>query len=33
MKPGQTELQRDYYKEATTEKPEGEKILKNYSRF
>jgi len=34
LKPGQTNGQtRNYYVEATQEKPEGEKILKNYSRF
>ena len=33
LKPGQHKLTRDYYKEATTEKPEGEKVLGNYERF
>ena len=33
MKPGQTRLDRDYYKDATAECPEGQKVLSNYSRF
>jgi len=33
LKPGQTRVDRDYYVEVNKEKPEGEKILKNYSRF
>ena len=33
MKPGQTRLDRDYYKDATTKKPDGEEVLKNYTRF
>lgn len=33
MKPGQTKMDRDYYKDATTEKPDGDKVLKNFGRF
>jgi hypothetical protein len=33
LKPGQTKLERDYYKDATQEKPDGEKLVKNFSRF
>jgi hypothetical protein len=33
LKPGQTKLSRDYYKEVTTDKPEGDVILNNYARF
>lgn len=33
MKPGQTRLDRDYYKDATTEAPNGKEVLKNYGRF
>ena len=33
LKPGQTTLHRDYYKNVTTEKPDGEGVLKNYDRF
>lgn len=33
LKPGQTELDRDYYKDATFEKPNGETVMKNFSRF
>ena len=33
MKPGQTKLDRDYYKDATAECPEGQKVLSNYGRF
>ena len=33
MKPGQTRLDRDYYKDATAECPEGQKVLSNYGRF
>lgn len=33
MKPGQKRLDRDYYKEVTTEKPDGEKVLSNFGRF
>jgi len=33
MKPGQTRLDRDYYKDATAEVPEGQKVLSNYGRF
>lgn len=32
-KPGQTSLSRDYYKDATMEKPSGDKCLENYGRF
>jgi len=33
MKPGQTEMKRDYYKEVTNEKPDGKQTLENYGRF
>ena len=33
LKPGQFKLSRDYYKEVTAEKPDGEKVLSNYERF
>lgn len=33
MKPGQTRLDRDYYKDATAEHPDGGKVLSNYGRF
>lgn len=33
FKPGQTTLDRDYYKEATQEKPDGQKNLANFQRF
>ena len=33
MKPGQTRFDRDYYKDATAECPEGQKVLSNYGRF
>ena len=33
LKPGQTRLDRDYYKEATTEKANGEKVMSNFGRF
>ena len=33
LKPGQHKLTRDYYKEVTTDVPEGEKVLGNYERF
>jgi Tfp pilus assembly protein PilF len=33
LKPGQTQLERDYYKDATQEKPNGETIMKNFGRF
>lgn len=33
LKAGQTKLDRDYYKDATTEKPDGEKVMKNFGRF
>ena len=32
-KPGQTSLQRDYYGDATQERPDGSKSLENYGRF
>ena len=32
-KPGQASLDRDYYSKATTEQPNGERNLENYSRF
>lgn len=33
LKAGQTQLDRDYYQGATQEKPDGEKVIKNFSRF
>ena len=33
LKPGQKQLERDYYKDATAEKPDGEKVMKNFGRF
>jgi hypothetical protein len=33
FKPGQTALERDYYKDATMEKPSGQNCLQNFSRF
>jgi hypothetical protein len=33
LKPGQQSLKRDYYHEVTQEKPDGEVVLKNFSRF
>jgi hypothetical protein len=33
LKPGQTELTRDYYSGATTEKPSGKLVLSNYERY
>ena len=33
LKPGQTTLHREYYKDVTTEKPNGEAVLCNYERF
>lgn len=33
LKPGQKQLERDYYAKATLEKPDGNVTLKNYSRF
>jgi hypothetical protein len=33
LKPGQTKLDRDYYKDATTEKPNGQQVLSNYERY
>ena len=32
-KPGQISLIRDYYKDATTEKPDGNASLSNFKRF
>jgi Tfp pilus assembly protein PilF len=33
MKPGQAQLDRDYYKDATAENPDGAQVLSNYGRF
>jgi len=33
LKPGQHKLTRDYYEGVNTEKPNGERVLRNYSRF
>jgi len=33
LKPGQKTLDREYYNEATQEKPDGQTVLKNFSRF
>ena len=33
FKPGQTSLERDYYKDATMEKSSGQNCLANFSRF
>lgn len=33
LKPGQATMDREYYKNATQEKPEGDTVLKNYSRY
>ena len=33
LKPGQTTLDREYYQDATQEKPDGNTVLKNFSRF
>lgn len=33
LKPGQTKLDRDYYKEVTDEKPNGALVLSNYERY
>ena len=33
FKPGQTTLDRDYYKDATHEVPSGQQNLQNYQRF
>jgi hypothetical protein len=33
LKPGQNALERDYYKEATHENPDGQKCMTNYGRF
>lgn len=32
-KPGQTQLTRDYYKDVTSENPDGKRTLGNYGRF
>lgn len=33
MKAGEKNVPRNYFEQATTEKPDGEKCLTNYSRF
>lgn len=33
LKPGQQSLKREYYGTVNLEKPDGETVLKNYSRF
>lgn len=33
MKAGEENVPRTYYEEATTEKPDGDKCVKNHSRF
>jgi hypothetical protein len=33
MKPGQKTLDRDFYKDATQEKPSGRNYLENFGRF
>ena len=33
LKPGQATMDRDYYKDVTTEKPEGKNVVTNYGRF
>ena len=33
LKPGYQRLDRDYYKDVTTDKPDGEKVLSNFGRF
>jgi len=33
LKPGQESMDREYYKTATQEKPDGQTVLKNFSRF
>ena len=33
LKPGQQRLDRDYYKDVTTDKADGEKVLSNFGRF
>ena len=33
MKPGQTRMDRDYYKDATQEKPDGKVLMNNFGRF
>ena len=33
LKPGQTSLDRDYYAQATHEKPDGKVALQNFGRF
>ena len=32
LKPGQTTLHREYYKDVTTAKPDGEEVFRNYER-
>ena len=33
LKPGQFATDREYYKNVTTDKPDGKKMLTNYGRF
>jgi hypothetical protein len=33
MKPGQVRMDRDYYKDATQEKPDGKILMNNFGRF
>jgi DNA/RNA endonuclease G (NUC1) len=33
LKPGQHTLSREYYKDVTTVKPDGDEVLRNYERF
>ena len=33
LKPGQHTLDREYFKDATQEKPDGQQVLSNYGRF
>ena len=33
MKPGQVSMERDYYKDATSEKASGEVLMNNFGRF
>lgn len=33
LKPGQHTLDREYYKDVTTVKPNGDEVLRNYERF
>ena len=32
-KPGQTQMDRDYYKDVSTEKADGASVLKNFTRY